>query len=142
MNKSLIFGRCKPDIQYTERNAAYVVIIESNKVAMVKPKEKYFLPGGGGFANESAEDTILREVREELSRNIRLTGRIGEVIQYFYSSTDDQHYRMHATFFTGEFADETSYGASENELYWLPLTETIGELCFHECHAWAIRQAQ
>jgi 8-oxo-dGTP pyrophosphatase MutT (NUDIX family) len=142
MAERMIFGSPEPDVQYTERRAAYVVILaRDGKIAMVRGRHKYFLPGGGSLPNEAPEATALREVREELARTVRLTRKLGEAIQYFYSAADDQYYKMDAAFFAGEFTDEAGAGCScEHELFWLPVEE-IERACFHECHAWAARHA-
>ncbi len=140
MNEELVFGSQKSDVSYTERRAAYVVITNNGKFAAVKPQQKYFLPGGGSLLGETSEDTVIREVSEELARSVRLIHKIGEVIQYFYSVADDRYYKMRATFFVGEFTDEPCGNSrGENELYWL--TEAEAEQAFfHECHKWATRQ--
>jgi 8-oxo-dGTP diphosphatase len=141
MTEPLIFGSPEPNVEYTERRAAYVVIIiPDGKVAMVRVRQKYFLPGGGSLADEAPEETVAREVREELARSVRLTRRIGEAIQYFYSAADERHYKMRAVFFTGELKDEQRTVTGEHELLWLPIAETE-QTCFHACHAWAVRQA-
>jgi 8-oxo-dGTP diphosphatase len=140
MAKALIFGSPEPRVQYTERRAAYVVVTTNGKVAMVREGQEYFLPGGGRLPGEAPEDTVAREVYEELARSVRLIHKIGEAIQYFYSTADDRHYQMLATFFAGEFTDEPSSGRGEHELHWLPLMESEFA-CFHACHAWAVRQA-
>jgi 8-oxo-dGTP diphosphatase len=138
---ALIFGHAEPSVAYTERRAAYVVIFNgSGEVATVRAGQKHFLPGGGSLRREAAEETIVREVREELARSVRLIRRIGEAVQYFYSDADGRHYKMLATFFAGEFTDEMRDGACEHELHWLPLEEAEREL-FHACHVWAARQA-
>lgn len=149
LDEKNIFGSPLPEVEYTERRAAYVVIINNDgKVAMVKGARRTngrasaFLPGGGSLPGEAPEDTVTREVREELARNVRLTGKVGEVVQYFYANSDNRHYKMQAVLFVGEFADEASVARSasgEHELYWLTVTEAE-EACFHACHAWAVRQ--
>ena len=106
----------------------------------VKFGQKYFLPGGGSLAGEAPEDTIFREVEEELARSVRLMRRIGEATQYFYSTADHQHYEMRAVFFLAEFTHDSGGGAGEHELFWLPAAE-VGRECFHESHAWAVRHA-
>src|SRR5205085_2738055 len=74
-----------PNLKYKDRRAAYAVIITgSDRMAAVKGREKYWLPGGGSLKEETAEETILREVREELGRTVRLIQEIGQAIQYFY----------------------------------------------------------
>lgn len=141
MTEPLIFGSLEPDVEYTERRAAYAVIIAGDgRVAVVGSGHGYFLPGGGSLSSETAEQTVVREVREELARDVRLLREIGTAIQYFYSSTDRRHYRMHATFFAGEFTGEPPGVAGEHELHWLFVEEVEGA-CFHACHAWAVRQA-
>jgi len=137
----VIFGSPEPNIQYTERRAAYVVIVGSDgKIAMVKGPQKYFLPGGGSLPDEKSGDTVAREVSEELARRVRLIRSLGEATQYFYSTDDDRHYKMRAAFFAGEFTDEPATEAAEHELTWLAESE-VEQACFHACHAWAVRQA-
>ena len=140
MNEEIIFGFQKPNVSYTERQAAYVVISDNGKFAAVKPQEKYFLPGGGSLSGETSEDTVVREVSEELARSVRLIRKIDEVIQYFYSAADDRYYKMRATFFVGEFIDESCGNSTgENELCWLSKAKAE-QAFFHECHEWATRQ--
>ena len=141
MAQMLIFGSPEPNVQYTKRRAAYVVITEAGKVAVVEEAQKYYLPGGGAEASETPEETATREVYEELARGVRLIRKIGEAIQYFYSDSDKRHYRMTALFFEGELTDEPCSGVAELELSWMTQAEAE-EACFHECHAWAIQQAQ
>lgn len=140
MNEEFIFGSQTPNVSYTERQAAYVVITNNGKFAAVKPQEKYFLPGGGSLLGETSEGTVVREVSEGLARNVRLVRKIGEVVQYFYSAADDRYYKMRATFFAGEFTDELrGNGKGENELCWLSKAEAE-QAFFHECHAWVTHQ--
>ena len=141
MAEAIVFGSPEPDIQYTERRAAYIVVVGNDgKIAMVKGRQKYFLPGGGSLPDEAPEDTVAREVSEELARSVRLIRSLGEATQYFYSTDDERHYKMVATLFAGEFTDEATADAAEHELEWLAETE-LEQACFHACHAWAVRQA-
>lgn len=135
------FGFAEPQAQYTERRAAYVVVFnKEGRVAMVRGREKHFLPGGGSEPFEAPEETINREVREELARGVRLICPLGEATQYFYSAADDRHYRMRALFFRGEFTEEPCTGEGEHEMEWLPVEEAE-RFCFHASHAWAISRA-
>jgi ADP-ribose pyrophosphatase YjhB (NUDIX family) len=139
ISEALIFGTKDPNFHYHERRAAYVVIIRDGLVALVYSGQKQFLPGGGCLLDESPEKTIEREVREELARSVRLLRRLGEATQYFYSPADDRHYKMLAIFFAGEFTDDACGKTGEHQLGWLPVPE-VERACFHQCHAWAIRQ--
>jgi len=143
----LTFGSKQANVHYSDRRAAYIVIVDrEGRVAMVsgnrqKGDRNGFLPGGGSLPGEAAEDTVAREITEEVGRSVRGIRKLEEVRQYFFSESDNCHYNMHAIFFTGEFVEE-SLGegkCGEHELYWLPATEAA-TACFHECHAWAIHE--
>ncbi len=134
------FGFVQPDVFYTERRAAYAVIVDGQaRVAAVKGREKYFLPGGGSLPNEDAEETVLREVREELAQDARIVRTIGHAVQYFYAVPDDRYFRMHAVFFVAELTEALrGLPPGEHELFWLPGNEAEGAF-FHTSHAWAVR---
>jgi 8-oxo-dGTP pyrophosphatase MutT (NUDIX family) len=53
---------------------------EKNKVLLVKRRDVpvWVLPGGGIEKNETAEETIIREVKEETGFNVKITKKIGE----------------------------------------------------------------
>jgi 8-oxo-dGTP pyrophosphatase MutT (NUDIX family) len=140
MTQPAIFGAPERNVQYCERRAAYLVVIRDAKVAMVGSGQKYFLPGGGSMPDENPQETVVREVREELALGVRLLRSLGEATQYFYSVDDDRHYQMQAVFFAGEFTDAVDGGTGEHQLDWLSVRE-MDRSCFHECHAWAVRLA-
>jgi len=124
-------------VEYKPRQAAYAVIIDpQGRIATVKANSGYFLPGGGSLAGETPEQTIKREIREELARDILIVRQIGEAVQYFYA--DGQHYRMEAIFFVVEFISEAT-GVGEHELEWLESREIKGDF-FHQSHAWAVHE--
>lgn len=133
------FGSPISGNEFTNRIAAYVVVVEMDAVATVRPKERCFLPGGGVHIRESPEHAVRREVSEELGRELRSVRPLAEAIQHFYSADDDRHYRMHAHFFVAEFGEIVN-SVLENELIWLSV-DTVEAECFHACHAWAVRLA-
>lgn len=140
MTDLLTFGFVKPDVVYTERRAVYTVVAsEEGRVAAVKGRDKYFLPGGSSLPDESLEDTIIREVREELARDARLICKIGEAVKYFYAATDDCHYRMQAVFFVTELTEPFGVTKAEHDLWWLPVAE-LERAFFHQCHSWTVRR--
>jgi len=137
---ALTFGSRQEGVKYTDRSAAYAVVGgEKSTVAAVRGAAGFVgLPGGGSLPGETPEETLVREVREELDRSVRLVRRIGEATQFFYAPDEDQYYQMLAVFFLAEFPDEPT-GQGEHDLFWLPLAEAAGAF-FHETHAWAARQ--
>lgn len=141
MSATPVFGSLQPDVSYTDRRAAYVVILapDGAAVAAVLSRNRYFLPGGGSLPNEMPEGTVVREVREELARGIRLLRPLGEAIQYFYAASDNRHYRMRATFFAAELTDVRTARQREHELVYVPRAEAKTAF-FHASHVWAIHQ--
>lgn len=83
----LEFGDKKEGVQYVDRPSAYVIIRnEKGEVAFAEVKGKYFLPGGGIDAGESAEQAAIREAMEEIGAEIIL----GRVIGQFGSYATDE----------------------------------------------------
>ncbi|MET3657320.1 NUDIX domain-containing protein [Sporosarcina psychrophila] len=74
------------------RNRGSSVIIENNKVAVIKRvrdgQEYYVFPGGGIKNEESPEQAAVRETIEELGVHISIKDSLGTVnytgIQYFF----------------------------------------------------------
>src|SRR5260370_42400575 len=117
MTDAVVFGAGLAGEQYTARPAAYAVGgSENGTVAAGRGASGMIgLPGGGSLAGESPEETVVREVREELARSVRLVRRIGEATQFFSAADDDCHYQMLGVFFFAEFPDEPD-GQGEHEL--------------------------
>ncbi|WP_342506912.1 NUDIX domain-containing protein [Sporosarcina sp. FSL K6-2383] len=65
------------------RNRASSVIIENNKVALIKRvragQEYYVFPGGGIEQDESPEQAAIRETFEELGVHVAIKGSLGIV---------------------------------------------------------------
>ncbi len=75
------------------------VIIENNNVYAIfrrklkddgTKKEYYVIPGGGINENETLEDNVIREMKEELSVDVKIKGYLGkdenkDSIAYFFS---------------------------------------------------------
>jgi 8-oxo-dGTP pyrophosphatase MutT (NUDIX family) len=141
MSESQAFGHFDSSLRYEDRRAAYAVIIQSGGVvvAIKGAGDKYWLPGGGSLGGETAAETVRREVREELGRDVRLIEEICHATQYFRAAAENRNYKMAATFFLAEFTDEQAEPC-EHELQMLPVNIMSGSF-FHECHTWAVKQA-
>lgn len=130
----MIFGSFDPEKDYEERPAAYGVIInDAGRIAAVKSRSGYNLPGGGSLEGEPPEKTIEREVGEELARGVEILEKLGEATQYF--SHDDRHFKMNAVFYRAAFASGPQ-GESKYELCWLDEAEAPKNFS-HESHRWA-----
>ena len=133
------FGLPVTGISYEQRCAAYAVIRNhAGAVAAVHVPAGYWLPGGGSLAGETPEETVVREVREELGGTLRLVHKIGEALQYFFAVSEGRYYAMQAVFFRAELIEE-SHGPAEYELCWLDVSHP-DPWFFHACHDWAVWQ--
>ena len=77
---------------------------------------KWFLPGGGHHGNESPDETLVREMREETGLEIQVTGLIGV---YFYTG---QYKRDHIYVFECRTVggDPTLVGGEIADIGWFP----------------------
>ena len=137
---SVVFGEAPRGAVCRERLAAYVVIDDSRgHVAVVsanfRGRDEFWLPGGGMVDSETPQQTVAREVREELGRYINLQHKIGQATQFFYAVDDGCWYKMVAHFFSGELQSAQASDA-EHKLQWLDPRIRKSDF-FHECHVWA-----
>ena len=85
--KTIEFEKVSPEelAGYKFRQAARAAVFDSEgKIALlfVAKKNYYNLPGGGCEGNESLEEALKRECREEVGCEIKITGEIGRVIEH------------------------------------------------------------
>ena len=83
-----------------------VIIIHENKILLHKDTrtDMYNLPGGRVEIGEPSEDTIKREILEELGKSIILTGYAGPVENFF--EMDGMKYHEIMFIHLGEFERE------------------------------------
>ena len=70
------------------RISSRAVIIENNKVLTMfrrkvkdgKAKEYYVIPGGGQDEGETLEETVVRELKEEMNIDIKVLGYLGRSV--------------------------------------------------------------
>jgi 8-oxo-dGTP pyrophosphatase MutT (NUDIX family) len=134
-----VFGTPPAGIAVVPRPAAYAIVRDASfRVAVVLEESGLFLPGGGRAPGETAEETVLREVREEVGCGLRILRRLGEAVQYCRAHDRDGWYETRAVFFAGAFVGEPDGGACA--LHWLAPQEARERL-HHASHAWAVRLA-
>ncbi|HEX6747269.1 MAG TPA: NUDIX domain-containing protein [Longimicrobium sp.] len=131
------FGAAPGEVASRPRHAAYAVIVDGEgHVAAVRGRGgRFWLPGGGSLAGETPEETVLREIREELGREARPGDRIARATQHFHAADEGCWYEMAAVFVLAELVGDVIHPA-EDEMSWLDPARDAA-LFFHPCHAWA-----
>ena len=99
------------DVPTTIRAAA--VIIKNNKILLIHRfnhgEEYYVLPGGGVETEETPENAVIREAKEEAGLNIKIAKKLWE-----YPSEKD--HRMHHVFLATDFNGELKLGGVESKI--------------------------
>ena len=95
------------------------VIIHNNKILTHKNinKEHYCLPGGRVSIGESSEETIKREIKEELGNDIEITGYIATIENFFEMENKKYHeiYFLHKIEFKNEEDKNIDYTMHNKE---------------------------
>ena len=131
-----MFGVADRRARYTEREAAYAIVLDADRrAAVVHGRSGMFLPGGGIEADESAEEAVLRESLEECGRPLEIIRTIGEAIQYCHWETGP--FRAHHRFFEARFQGPASQ-PGEYQLSWVHIDEACRWFRY-ESHVWAVR---
>lgn len=83
----------------------------------------YAIPGGHVEGNETLEDTVVRELKEEMNLDISILGYLGKIV-----IDDKEEYYYYAKIVGGQlqFGGEELDRCNENNYYeirWLPITE-------------------
>jgi len=131
-----MFGVADRRARYTEREAAYAVILDADRrAAVVHGRSGLFLPGGGIEVDESPEEALLRESLEECGRSLEIIGTIGQAIQYCHG--DRGPFRAQHRFFEARFQGPSSEGG-EFQSSWVHIDEACRWFRY-ESHVWAVR---
>lgn len=124
------------DMPVLERFAVRGIICKDGKYAMQKSRAGDFkIPGGGIEGEETLEEALIREVREETGLIVKpeTIQEIGETLEMRVDCFNDkQKYVAHSYFFFCDVEDETvEVEMTESELRlgyhpaWAPLKEII-----------------
>jgi 8-oxo-dGTP pyrophosphatase MutT (NUDIX family) len=118
------------------RCAAYALVRDGRGCFLaVRGPSGLFLPGGGCESEESPEQALVRELREETGRDLVSFAYRSTAIQHF-AAADGVSYRMEAVFYTAALGDQVA--EPEGGPLWVD-PATGEDLWYHACHAWAVR---
>ena len=114
-----------------KRISSRAIIIEDGKVLLVfrrkikdgVTKEYYVVPGGGVEGNETLEETVKRELNEELNVDIEILGYLGKLE---YEDTEGNYFHAKIIKGTPKLGGEELERMSEinsYEIKWVDLSE-------------------
>ncbi len=134
-----IFGEKLKNEIYHDREAAYVVLLDGDKIAVVKTSSgKLFLPGGKIETGESKEDCIVRECIEEMGAKVTVKEYFAIGERYFYHEASGRcSHAIGHFFYSDEYENVCEPTEMDEELLWLPYDEAIEGL-YHPHHIWAV----
>ncbi|MEL6559775.1 MAG: NUDIX domain-containing protein [Bacteroidota bacterium] len=101
-----------------------LIYIENNSVLSVRSvnREKFYFPGGKPESGETKEETLIREIKEELSVDVNPGS-----IQYLgtFEAPADNHpadVLVKMDCFTADFTGSLQAAAEIREIAWIPYT--------------------
>jgi len=107
-----LFHRNDIDISIKHKNriAVRAVIINGNSITMayLKKNNEYKFPGGGVNQNETMEEALKREIKEEIGASLKLIKRkLGIVTEYDKQDEDkNEYFRMESHYYEVEIDSE------------------------------------
>ncbi len=123
-----------PETEFSMRKhiRAVAIIIKDNDVLLMwrknQGKEYYVFPGGGTEENETVEEAVLREVREETTLKVRIEKQL---YHHHYINDSDQYFYL-CSYLSGEptlgEANEKEDMLKDNGNFYQPVWMKIEDL--------------
>ena len=133
-----IFGN-KQELEYTDRQGAYLIPVQDGKVAVVQVPKGYFLLGGGLHGNESHSECINRECIEEAGIAVKIGERVCSA-ESFGVHPQIGPFHPIQTYYVGEVLGRVTVPCeSDHTLVWLDISTIKGKL-YLEMQNWALEQ--
>jgi 8-oxo-dGTP diphosphatase len=133
-----VFGVRVDGCHYRVRPSAYAILRDSGGlVAIVREGRGWFLPGGGVEPGETAEQAVVREVREECGFTVRVGRVVASAIQIVHSPAGHSGVDKDSVFF--EAAVEVAGTPTQvgTEVVWMTREEAARRLS-HASHRWVL----
>lgn len=133
-----IFGR-KEDVEYIDREGAYLIPIHNNQIGIIQTSKGYFLLGGGIQNEENHVDCIKRECMEESGYAVSVKEKICSAETYCRHPAIGYFHPIQ-TYYIGELTTKiftpTEY---DHNFLWTEFEKIKGNLCV-EMQNWALEQ--
>jgi 8-oxo-dGTP diphosphatase len=140
MNDVPVFGARIAGCTYVHRPSAYALVRNpAGEWAVVRTPNGCFLPGGGMERDETPQQTVEREAREECGFVLETRAPQASAIQYMYSTEEKKYFAKTCEFVEAEVIDMVSPQEHDHELVWMGLNQALASLS-HESHRWALNR--
>lgn len=131
----------EPTTGYKDRPSAYAVAIHDGKIlVMIVNGHRYFLPGGGIDGGETAEQAVVREVKEESGYRVVSLKEIGKANQFLIDKKAGPLNKL-GTFFliTVDLTDVGHGQEADHVPAWVSPEDFFASRA-HAFSRWAVRQ--
>lgn len=136
MNK--IFGT-KKDVEYFDREGAYLIPIYNNQVGVIQTPKGYFFLGGGLEKGESHIACIERECMEEAGLLVIVKDKVCSAEMYTEHPTIGYFHPIQ-TYYVGEILTKVEFSTEKDHRFlWVDYKELKGKM-FVEMQNWALEQ--
>ena len=107
-----VFG-IKKNVNYMDREGAYLLPAKDGKVGVVKTSKGYFLLGGGLDSGENHEECIKRECLEEIGYTVSVGNKICSAEMYCEHPSLGYFHPIQ-TYYVGELLEQVSLPVEDN----------------------------
>lgn len=133
-----VFGT-KENVEYLDREGAYVIPIRDGKIGVVQTPKGYFFLGGGMEHGESHTECIERECLEETGYSASVGKRLCSAELYTKHPTIGYFHPIQ-TYYVGKLLDKVKEPTeSDHTLCWVEYGELRGKM-FVGMQNWALEQ--
>jgi 2-polyprenyl-3-methyl-5-hydroxy-6-metoxy-1,4-benzoquinol methylase/8-oxo-dGTP pyrophosphatase MutT (NUDIX family) len=134
-----VFGTRVEGCPYVVRPSAYALVRNGGgDLAVIRTPRGSYLPGGGVEANETPEQTVQREAKEESGLILKLRASLGRAVEIVYSAEENVCFEKRCLFVEAEIIGQVLANERDHELIWADPDRAIS-LLSHESHRWAVR---
>ena len=125
---------------YVVRPSAYALVQNTaGQLAVIQTTQGCFLPGGGLERDETPQQTVEREAREECGLVLASRHVLGNAVEIAYSAGENACFENRSVFIAADIAAQGMSMEPDHELVWLPPDQALNALS-PESHRWAVRR--